>query len=770
MKRGDRATPSRWAAELALGLRLALSGGRSARARATLTAVGVGLGVALLLGAASIPTMVERTQQRSNARSTAVGTDGLPAGAATLLVDVSSTTYRGAEISGRDLQAEGPRAPAPPGTSAVPAPGTMVVSPDLRDLLASERGALLRERLDARVVGVIGEEGLAGPRELTFYRGTDGLTAASALGRIDRFGSGQDSEPLGPLLVLLVAIAVVVLLLPVGVFVAAAVRFGGEDRDRRLAALRLVGADRATTARIAAGETLLGALGGIAIGALLFVAVRPLVERLSLGGISSFSADVLPSPALGALVLVAVPVAAVVVTLLALRSVVAEPLGVVRRAAVTRRRLWWRVLPALAALALLLPLRDGLDVVGSGEAYRAAIGVLFGLLAVTAVLPWVVEVAVRRLGGGPLSWQLATRRLQADGGTATRVVSGIAVAVAGAIALQALFGAAERDQTSPTGVAPERRDLVATTVYGGGSPPPARQVVAALEQASQADGAFAVTQAEATNAARPDEYLRVVVADCPALRAYAGVRACRPGDVFVPPAYDDQPLARPGDTVVLGVDGGERERWRVPAAARSIPAPPAGALAGEATILATPFALAEGRLPRRAVEAFTRAPDPEALERLRNAAAALDPYATVIELQGATQTRTFANLRRGILAATVAVLALIGASLLVGALEQLRERRRVLAVLVAFGTRRSTLIASVLWQVALPVALGLVVAIAAGLGLAALLLAIASQPTAFDWAGVAAMAGAGAAVAGVVTLLTLPALLRLTRPDGLRTE
>ena len=54
------------------------------------------------------------------------------------------------------------------------------------------------------------------------------------------------------------------------------------------------------------------------------------------------------------------------------------------------------------------------------------------------------------------------------------------------------------------------------------------------------------------------------------------------------------------------------------------------------------------------------------------------------------------------------VIGLIGLSLLLTALEQVRERRHLLAVLVAFGTRRSTLGWSVLWQSAVPVALGLV--------------------------------------------------------------
>ena len=39
-----------------------------------------------------------------------------------------------------------------------------------------------------------------------------------------------------------------------------------------------------------------------------------------------------------------------------------------------------------------------------------------------------------------------------------------------------------------------------------------------------------------------------------------------------------------------------------------------------------------------------------------------------------------------------------------------------------------------------------------------------------DWSSVLSMTGVGAGVVLVVTLLSLPPLLRLMRPDGLRTE
>ncbi|WP_338399754.1 FtsX-like permease family protein [Streptomyces rimosus] len=121
-------------------------------------------------------------------------------------------------------------------------------------------------------------------------------------------------------------------------------------------------------------------------------------------------------------------------------------------------------------------------------------------------------------------------------------------------------------------------------------------------------------------------------------------------------------------------------------------------------------------------------------------------------------------------AGAVGVLCIIGAGLLITVLEQLRERRRLLSALDAFGTPRRTLGRSVLWQTAVPVVLGLALAVGCGLGLGLLLLHLVSKPVLPDWSGIAALTGAAGAVILAVTALSLPLLWRLMRPDGLRTE
>ena len=91
-------------------------------------------------------------------------------------------------------------------------------------------------------------------------------------------------------------------------------------------------------------------------------------------------------------------------------------------------------------------------------------------------------------------------------------------------------------------------------------------------------------------------------------------------------------------------------------------------------------------------------------------------------------------------------------------------------MLVAVGTRRSTLSWSVLWQTLVPVALGLALAVTFGVGLGVILLRMVDEPVRVYWGVVAGSTGIAAAVVLLVTALSLPALWKLIRPDAIRTE
>ncbi|GFE14640.1 membrane protein [Streptomyces glebosus] len=787
----------RWCADLAMGARFAVTGGREGWIRTALTALGVGLGVVVLLLASAVPNALNAAMSRQSARTVVPVADGTGPSDRSLLTVSSYSDYRELPLYGRVLAAEGPHAPVPPGLSRLPGPGEMAVSPALADLLSSPEGALLKGRFaQLRITATIGDEGLTHPGELFFYQGSDtlprpGPAPGNAVERITAFGEHGTPFRAGPLVVLSILVCCVALLTPVTVFIATAVRFGGERRDRRLAALRLVGADRATTRRIAAGEALAGALFGLLTGAALFLAVRVPLAGLSLFDLGVFPADVVPDPALVCCVAAAVPFCSVGVTLFALRRVAMEPLGVTRTAPPLRRRLWWRVLLPAAGVALLLPQVIGGQ--GSGDAANAQVivGMSLLLLGVAALLPWLLDAVVARLGRAGFSspsWHLAVRRLQLSGTTTSRSVSGITVAVAGAVAVQVLLNGTWSLNGQTPRPAWTEVDAYAGAVPAARAPqmsarlratPGVREahlLISGYADSVRHHRALAHTAPE--DRGGPEPY-PVTVADCGMLRRLAHIGTCSAGDVFLVTGPESSaPLPAPGTRLALDPVGSRDAHrapahWTVPRSARhttSVRRDRLPAFAGPG-VYATPEALDATLLRRPGVAVLLRLDPhtPDAIEYVRNTAARISVRTDVVSSRDGTEEAGTA-FRLGLTASAAAVLLLIGCGLLISTLEQLRDRARMLSALAALGTPRAVLGRSVLWQTAVPVALGLTLAVGCGLSLGALLLHMADRPLRFDWWGILTLTGTATAVVLGITALSLPPLWRLMRPDGLRTE
>ena len=763
---------SRWFADLALGVRLALGGGRTSWVRLALTGAGIGIGVAVLLAAASLTSVLSERAERQAAAEPV--TDKQASG--DVLHSVFWTTeYRGDTIAGRFVKAGGPGAPVPPGTPEVPGDGEIFVSPALAELLASPDGDLLRERFPQRVVGTIGQDGLNAPHDLVFWAG-DATATEGGDDPITRFGGERQERTLDPILSLLIMVGVVALLFPVLVFVGITTRLAGAERDRRLAALRLVGAGARRVRRIAAGEALLGAVVGLAVGAALFFGARLFVEDLRLLGISVFVSDLTPSLPLTALIAVLVPSLAVVTSVVAMRRTVVEPLGVVRRTKPVRRVLWWRLVPiVLGAAALLTQAGAFGGAVSTGSTEIVIGGIILLLLGIPVLLPWVVERAVGRLRGGAPSWQLAIRRLQLESGTAARVVGGVAVVLAGGIALQSVMASAQtRIVERPTPEADKTRIVV---MLQDSTPELAEQTVGLLQRSV---GVERVHPLRSVAFKSGEDYHTATVGTCEVLQAVAALPSCRDGDSFhvdnASSPRADGPKPRAGQQVGVFANFSEQEpslKWTVPSFT-TVQAP-GDDLRDTSGLLLTPSLVADLPDTTGNTRVFVRVdPDqPDIAEHVRNALAPMTwrTYAAYFgQVDAAQRVKEFESIRQALLAGSLITLLLAGASLLVLALEQVRERRRPLAVLAAGGVPRGALGRSLLWQNAVPLLLALVVAVSVGGGLAVLLLRIISQPIVLDWPGIGVLSAAAALMVVVVTLLSLPSLRRATGALGLRSE
>jgi len=757
-----------WINDLRIGVRLAVGGGRTSIARLALSTIGIGIAVAVLLLAASVDPMIQaRTDRTAAMQPNESRIDDV----APLRFVQWGTEFKSDAISVLSIDPTGSTSPRPPGLPAMPAVGEFYASQALADLLAADGSELLRERFPQRMAGVIDPDAVTAPDSMFAVVRTGPITTAQGKAAYS-FGIQINTPPMDPGLLLLILLGSVALLVPVFIFIASSTRIAGAERDRRLSALRLVGADGTQVRRIAAAEGLVGAVIGLVLGTGLFLVGRQAAAGVRIMDVSVYPGDISPTWWLAVLVVLAIPVLAVLTAQFALRRTIIEPLSVVRFSKPLKRRMVPRVAAVLLGVALLI----GADELRPSEqlwSVVVATGATLLLVGVPLLLPWVVERTVSGLRGGSSSWQLAIRRLQLDSGTSARVVSGVAVVLAGAIALQSVLLSIS-DRFGPTEyVVPLDSKFV---------------VLVGTDEAVAKLTADLTALAPAAPVERyRDVYLQfdrdgaatnVRVADCALIERKLAVTGCADGQMFSTYGDTDRDDGlTPGRKVYLSESGGTSSRyaeWTVPAIRREVSRPATDEVLFGVVVADGPSAPKPD--PSRWVAgARVYVSDESALERVRTAAVKVGPDVHAQWFWASTyhspQEELFLTIRRGLLGGSLFTLMLAGVSLLVLALEHIRERRRPLAILAASGVPTGALARSLFWQIAVPIGLGVVVAFITGLSLSALIMRLtASADYQVDWVGVGVMTVAAIVLGLLVSVLTLPFLRGATRLSSMRTE
>ena len=437
-----------------IGLRLVVSGGREAITRLVILTVAVGLGVGLLLTAVATTNAVTTWNNRHGWFWT--GTSSVPAGPAgagiaPLWWHPSGDTFDGLQISRFDVAATGASSPVPPGIPRDPGTGQYYASPALAALLQSTPADQLAGRYPGHLAGPIGDAGLPSPDSLVIIIGRTPAQLAGTQGsvRVTSIvtampGSGPDQEnPKGldysppdlggsngtiDLILIIVALAI---LTPVLIFIASATRLSAARREQRFAAMRLAGATRRQVSWLAATESTVAGVAGVAAGFGIFLLLRIPVAGIPFIGQPFFPAELsLSLPDILAVV-VGVPVTAVVAALLALRRVNISPLGVARRVPPKPPQAW-RVLPLLAGLAELgfFTVHGGPASIG-GQVLVFTSSFMLIIVGLAIAGPWLTMAAARvmaRRTGRP-GTLIAARRLADDPRAAFRAVSGLVLAL-----------------------------------------------------------------------------------------------------------------------------------------------------------------------------------------------------------------------------------------------------------------------------------------------------------------------------------------------------
>lgn len=452
-----------------LGLRLSLNGGREALARLVVTALGVALGVCLLLASFAAMNGVNAQDARAAWLSTkpaAVPTVSAKDKGSPLAWLASKDEFEGQVINRVDVAATGPRSLVPPGLSRVPGAGEYYVSPALGKLLRETPAAELGSRFPGHEVGTIGAAGVPNPDALVVVVGhTVGqLSRVPGAGEVTSFAtSGFGSKQF----LVVLFIGALALLVPVLVFLATATRLAAARREQRFAAMRLVGATPRQVSLIAGVESTVAAVVGVIFGFVLFVIVQPALEHVSITGVPFAPGDLSLNAFDVCLVAVGIPVAAALASRVALRRVVASPLGVSRRITPAPPRPT-RLVPLVAGLAwlavfVLFGKSDSNVVI-----YVYFVGFLLLMVGLVLAGPWLVDVGARAITRrtNRADVLLAGRRLSDDPRTAFRSISGLVLALFLASLASGIVTTIIADKGAPAG----GRVAVDTLVAAFGKP------------------------------------------------------------------------------------------------------------------------------------------------------------------------------------------------------------------------------------------------------------------------------------------------------------
>ena len=791
---------------LALGVRLAVRGGRGGSARLLMGAAGLGLCVMVLLAGTSVTTAMAARQVRADtlrpitAADLATGsTQAPPTGLGFFEVHEKDLVVGADMVTGGYVAVLTGSPARPPGLSRWPANGELFLSPALRDLIATPAGASLRAQIPGEVVGTISADGLTSSRDLRFYAGIapsiDGPIGTAAQNGDVGWGWGtggaryrQENEAIGPLLQALITAGAALVLVPLALFVTILSRLGAAASARRLAAIRLIGASVGQIRLMAVGESLVSAVLGVALGSAGFLLARQAVGWLSIGGDGFFPSDFHPKALVFVLVVLAVPAVAVGAAVAGSARAVRHPLGIVpsesaARLRFTRQRLvWWTVVvfvSGAAAVALASLLGPTIAVLG--------VSVMAVLLAVPLVAPLLLRALLRGLGGrGSMAWQLGVRRLQFETALPARVMAGLSVVVAGAIALQSLV-AGLSGQLAGTSHSANHEGSFRVQV----SAPTVTELTTIPDRIRSLGGYSDIrggTYVWLTGSGA-ENGMESYVGTCEQIRENLGIAHCTDGDAFAvgdglvsaAGSTGSEAGLRPGTQLKVAQSADESATMTLPASFRNavVDANLMRASDFAPSLVLTPAALgADGDELLRSGFTYLlirpTADDASSLTALRTGFADLSwraevsAYSEVLPSSGRFQLAS--TVRWGLIAAGLLTLLVSAAGMVLVSVQQLLDRRRALTLLVASGVPRSVIRRAVMIGALIPAVVGVALATAIGAALAAGLQFMLVGSVHLDVRTVVLYGASGLLALLAVTACTIPAVGRLTRVESLRTS
>ena len=347
-----------------------------------------------------------------------------------------------------------------------PRPGEYYLSKALADAVAEypEDNILARFGKNTKYLGVIPSEYTASPDALMIVRGasaeevaeSDAFTKSQGqpsyfanVYRTDANGLKSDAK-IDPVAVIVFGVGGTILLFPIVIFVSVATQLGAAQREKRYAALRLIGATKWQVGRVLMLESLLASVVGVIIGLGAFWLLQAPLQDFKMDGMRFNPGDLALTGTQYALIIGLTLGLTMFVNWRRMRRAQISPLGVSRSVEkVKKLRAWRALVPALgiAFFAWLSskPGRDWLDANKESAMplvllTTALLLVMFGLILAGGWLTNKLSLLAARWANNA-SMLIAGKRTAVHSRTVFRSVSGVVLALfAGSFYLTATSG------------------------------------------------------------------------------------------------------------------------------------------------------------------------------------------------------------------------------------------------------------------------------------------------------------------------------------------
>lgn len=335
-------------------------------------------------------------------------------GATPLLVAVGQDNpnrYREDNITVHSLHAE----PGSPEFKklATPKPGEYYLSKRLADINRQHPEEHIGQRYGTKYLGELPDEYTGAPDMLMAVRGASQqeVEQAQQIGRpfapiYKTDSSGRVGIAIDPITMFLTAVGSTILLVPIVNFVAVASQLGSVQREKRYAALRLIGATKAQVNKILLVESLVAAAAGIVVGVIIFnLAQFPLIN-FTYGGLHFWPADFALSWVQYTLIIVLTLGLISWVSWRRMRRAQVSPLGVANTQAKAKPLRAWRVVPLLVGVGAVAWVSSPIG----REAFKSSAGnvnqqIMVSLILMAAVLAIMFGLM---LAGGWLTNKIAS--------------------------------------------------------------------------------------------------------------------------------------------------------------------------------------------------------------------------------------------------------------------------------------------------------------------------------------------------------------------------